>query len=309
MKKFIFFTALTITCFSASAQSVQNPGFETWVPNNETGHTYQMPQHFVTGDIITTFFQELFGNTGYVVNSVTQTGVAHAGNYAVQMGVAISNFGDTVAGSIFYSNSVSDLFDGGGLAFTQRPANFTGWKKWNRVGTDTAGLFLMMTKWNPATQSRDTVAYEDDFYLTTSATSWSQFTVPITYLMNVYPDTIMVGAANISTHPHMGSVLTVDDFAFSGSVPIGMNEIAATVISSVVMPNPFNEHATLHLIDLQVNNATLEVYDVLGNKVRQSGDLSGSNFLISREGLPAGIYFYRLREENALIATGKFSVE
>lgn len=75
------------------------------------------------------------------------------------------------------------------------------------------------------------------------------------------------------------------------------------------MPNPFVDQATLKLSNAQITNGKLEIYDVLGNKVRQVENLSGSSFIISREGLPAGIYFYTLIAENALIATGKLSVE
>lgn len=308
MKKFTFLIALSVLCISASSQTVQNPGFETWVSNNETAHTYQMPQRWVTSDIILTFFNELFGNPGYVVNSVSQTSVSHSGNYATQMGVAVSNYNDTVGGAIVYSNSVADLLEGGGFPFAFRPANLTGWKKWVRFGGDSATVIIQMSKWNATTQSRDMVA-DVEYFITTPSAAWSTFTVPINYIMNVYPDTITITIGNNSTYPHVGSVFTVDDLSFTGNVPIGINEITAATHSAVVMPNPFSDQATLNLKDAQITNGKMEIYDVLGNKVRQVENLSGSNFIINREGLPAGIYFYMLSEKNALIATGKISVE
>lgn len=308
MKKFTILFCLSLMCISASAQAILNSGFENWGPNTETSHTYQAPQHWVNGDVFTTFFYDIFVGPGFVINSVTQTGVAHSGNYAVQMSVAVSNQGDTAGGFIIYGNSVIELLAGEGLPHSTRPANLTGWKKWIRVGGDSATVDVQLTKWNPATQSRDIVG-EGELFIITASSSFSAFTVPINYLMNVNPDTVSIELGNNSILPNIGSVFTVDDLAFTGTVPIGINEITPATNSAVVMPNPFSDEATLSLKNAQITNGKMEIYDVLGNKVRQVENLSGSNFIISREGLPTGIYFYTLSEENALIATGKISVE
>lgn len=309
MKKFTFLIAVTVLSISASAQTYQNAGFEVWVPNNETAQTYQMPQRWLSMDVLITFFNELFGNPGYTVNSVSQTSSAHSGNYAVQMSVAISNYSDTVGGVVYYCNSADDiLMDKTGFPFAFRPANYTGWYKWNRIGGDTCGLFLIMTKWNTSTQSRDTVAYEENFIIN-SAAAWTQYSFPISYIMNVFPDTIFVAAGISSERPHIGSVFTVDDFAFSGTVPIGINEGAAEISSVSVFPNPFAEQTTLTIKDVQISKGKLEIYDVLGNKVRSMENLSGNNFIIAREGLPAGIYFYTLSEKNSILAKGKINCQ
>lgn len=314
MKKITLFIAFAITTISAFAQTILNPGFETWVSNSEATTTYQMPEHWVTHDVVLSYLNEQFGNPGYAVNSVTQV-AGHSGNDAVQMGVGISTYGDTVSGGIFYCDSaikVLEVLMGGGemLGFpcTGRPANFTGWYKWNNVGNDSAQILFVLTKWNSTNQSRDTIGGALlDFQA--SVTPWTSFTMPVGYSMNVYPDTAFIYAANNSTRPSIGSLFTIDDLAFTGTAPIGINETVAPSHSAVVMPNPFNDQATLSLKDAQISNGKMEIYDVLGNKVRHVENLSGNNFIISREGLPAGIYFYTLSEENALIATGKISVE
>jgi hypothetical protein len=315
MKKITLLFAIVALSISSSAQ-VLNPGFETWVPNNETTTTYQMPQHWVTGDIFITLLNEIFGNPGYTVHSVTQTGASHSGNYAVQIGVDVSSYGDTVGGIIFYCDSatrmVSSIFGDGttpGFPYSSRPANLTGWYKWNRIGNDTASVVVIMTKWNTTTQSRDTVVDVENFYITTAMSAWTNFSVPLPYLLNVYPDTIFMALGNASGIPHPGSVFTVDDLALTGSVPIGINEAGTTDAAVFIAPNPFTEQATLTIKNNFVSAATFEMYDVLGNKVRQLGDLSGSSFTIDREGLPAGIYFYTLTENNTVVATGKVSVE
>ncbi len=314
MKKITFLIAFAITSITASAQSILNPGFETWVPNNETGTTYQMPEHWVTTDILNTYLNELFGNPGYSINAVSSV-AGHTGNDAVQMSVAVSSMGDTVAGGIFYCDSASTVVEalfGGpeaiGFPLSTRPANLTGWYKWTNVGNDSAFIITVMTKWNTTTQSRDTVAV-GGLDIITSATAWTAFTAPIVYGLGVNPDTVFIYAANNSNVPTIGSVLTIDDLAFTGLVPIGINENASSLTSVSVMPNPFSEQATLKLDNAQLENGTLELYDVLGNKVREIQNLSGSSFIIGREALPAGIYFYMISEGNTLITSGKLSVE
>ncbi len=314
MKKITFFIAFAITSITTSAQTILNPGFETWVPNNETGTTYQMPEHWVTTDILITYLNELLGNPGYTVNTVASV-AGHTGNDAVQMSVAVSNMGDTVAGGIFYCDSaatfVEALFGGPeaiGFPLSTRPANLTGWYKWTNVGNDSAAVLTIMTKWNTTTQSRDTVAI-GGIDIISSAAAWTAFSAPIGYALGVNPDTVFIYAANNSNLPTIGSVLTIDDLAFTGLVPIGINENASSLASASVMPNPFSEQATLKLDNTQIENGKLEIYDVLGNKVREIQNLSGSSFIISREGLSSGIYFYTLTEKNALIVTGKLSVE
>jgi hypothetical protein len=313
MKKFTFLIAVTFMSMPSFGQ-ILNQGFETWVPNNETGHTYQMPQRWVTTDVLRTFVNELFGNPGYVSNTVSQT-TGHSGNYATRMSVGTSTDGDTVAGTIFYCDSATTLVEAAfganitpGFPCSTRPANFTGWYTWSRIGGDSAAINILFTKWNPSTQTRDSVAFET-LYILSPVASWTMFSIPISYSLNVYPDTVFIGAGNSTGTPHIGSVFTVDDFAFSGTVPIGINEGAAENSFVSVFPNPFAEQTTLTIKDVQISKGKLEIYDVLGNKVRSMENLSGNTFIISREGLPAGIYFYTLSQENELLATGKINCQ
>ena len=300
MKKFTFLIAVTVLSISASAQTYQNAGFEVWVPNTETAQTYQMPQRWLTVDVVITFFNELFGNPGYTVNSVSQTSSAHSGNYAAQMSVAVSTYGDTVGGVVYYCNSADDLLmDKTGFPFAFRPANYTGWYKWNRVGGDTCGLFLIMTKWNTTTQSRDTVAYEENFVIN-PASAWTQYSFPISYIMNIFPDTIFVAAGIASSNPNIGSVFTVDDFAFSGTVPIGINEGAAEISSVSVFPNPSNGTFTISAAS-PIN--TIEIYNVLGEIVYTETAAATDNKQVNLSGQPAGIYLVQV-----LLANGKRSV-
>jgi hypothetical protein len=312
-------TLLFITIFIRAisfAQTIPNAGFETWVNNSESPQTYAVPQGWITIDAIQTELYYLFlGDSTYAVHSVTQVGSAHGGSAAVQMRVIASNEGDTVAGAIFSEPSAIDFLNSAfgsgsiGYGFASRPANLTGFRKFTIVGGDTAIVGVVMTKWNTSTNSRDTVVNNQNYYFTTGAAAWTSFSIPLTYLYNEYPDTCVIVAGITSDRPHIGTLFTLDDLAFTGNVPIGINEQSTKNAFVSVAPNPFNNETTLSFHDVQLNHASLEVYDVLGNKVRVMNDLNGDNVIFNRDGLSDGIYFYNLVNGNEVIATGKLSIQ
>ncbi|CAN5839724.1 hypothetical protein BH11BAC7_BH11BAC7_00920 [soil metagenome] len=317
-KNTLLFSACLFSALSF-AQNIPNPGFENWVNNNESPVTYLVPQGWMSHDVINSAFAYAFGDSTYVVNSVSRV-TGHSGQYAVQTAVVTSNEQDTVGGALYSFGSAANFFQyafygqAEGFTYNLRPANLTGFYKLNSVGGDTAGISILMSKWNTTTNSRDILmAIINPF--TTNAAGWTSFTIPLSYDYSELPDTVLIiaglngntGVGGFSMHP--GSTFAFDDLAFTGNIPMGITVNSVATESAVVMPNPFNEQAILNLKDTYISNGTMELYDVLGNKVRTLENLSGNNFIISREGLPAGIYFYTLSEENILLATGKFSVE
>jgi hypothetical protein len=314
MKKFTFLVASMAFTISAFAQTIPNPGFETWVNNTESQHTYSTPQGWVTTDILATYINEVFGNPGYVSTSTTQTNGSHTGSYAVQMAVVISNQGDTVPGGIYSDVAAADIlaasFGAGNMGFgsTTRPASVNGFYKFTRVGGDSASVGVIMTRWNTSTQMRETVVDQEGYYITNNTTSYTAFSVPLTYLLNVNPDTVLIYAGNTSNLPHPGSIFTIDDLAFAGNVPIGINEAQANTVAAMLFPNPFTTEAELK-VATDLDNADFVIYDLAGNKVREISGLNGSSVMINREGLSNGMYFYQLINKNAVIVTGKLSVE
>lgn len=315
MKKFTLLFASC--CFSALsfAQTLPNPGFETWVNNSESPHTYSVPQGWITVDVLESWLYDAFGDPTYVVNSVTQVGSAHGGTKAIQMSVVISNQGDTIGGSVYSEPSANNFFAVGfggpgaiGFPYTTRSANLTGWRKCNLLGGDTAGMIIILTKWNTATSTRDTLVDIENFYFTTSAAAWTSFSIPLTYSSGLTPDTCLIGAGIQATTLHPGTTFTLDDLAFTGTVS-GISELRNDQSLFSIFPNPFNSEATLRFNNVKLNNAALEIYDVLGNKVRVMENLNGEDVILNREGLKDGMYFYSLVNEGEIIATGKLSVQ
>lgn len=110
-----------------------------------------------------------------------------------------------------------------------------------------------------------------------------------------------------------GGMIVVVDSLVSGvagsQVEAGWPELHRSIVS----PNPLVSTGTLSFNMSQGTTLQVEVVDVLGRN-RQSYSMSLSapdsvDIPISRKGLPAGIYFYRvMRDDGELLTTGSFHV-
>ncbi len=74
-----------------------------------------------------------------------------------------------------------------------------------------------------------------------------------------------------------------------------------------VLPTPFLQAATLQT-GLILKSATLTIYGLSGLTVRQVYDLSGNNFQLFRDDLPAGFYILRLTQDGRVMATCKMAI-
>ncbi len=74
-----------------------------------------------------------------------------------------------------------------------------------------------------------------------------------------------------------------------------------------VAPNPFEQSTTLHIHrELPYETLQLMVYNSLGQLVQQVRNQDGTATLtVQRQGLPAGIYFYRLTGDGIFLQTGQ----
>jgi hypothetical protein len=88
----------------------------------------------------------------------------------------------------------------------------------------------------------------------------------------------------------------------------GIEKLQGDKQKLIIYPNPFNSATTLRLPD-DIKNGNISIYDILGKKVKQLGNLNGNNIIISREGLSNGIYIYRVSEGNNVIGHGKMLLE
>jgi hypothetical protein len=72
-----------------------------------------------------------------------------------------------------------------------------------------------------------------------------------------------------------------------------INELSKNGTKLSISPNPFSSSTTLHT-DKVFENATLIVYNSLGQQVKQIKNINGQTITLQRDNLPSGLYFIRL---------------
>lgn len=96
------------------------------------------------------------------------------------------------------------------------------------------------------------------------------------------------------------------DAMSAGSSSVAANNTIPVYVS--IYPNPIDENAVL-----QITNSsavlTFRLFDVTGRVVMSIGNLSDGNVELSRNNLPAGMYFYQVLNTNSVVSTGKLVIQ
>jgi hypothetical protein len=105
---------------------------------------------------------------------------------------------------------------------------------------------------------------------------------------------------------------TIKDYAYesspdacieTGQIPLDIDGTTTRSFFSV-FPNPIISSTTLKTTN-NLKNANLEICNSYGQIVKRVSDISGQSVFLSRDHLPGGLYFIRLKEENRNIAVEK----
>ena len=88
--------------------------------------------------------------------------------------------------------------------------------------------------------------------------------------------------------------------------PLGIKE--NTLNKSIsIYPNPFSFEATIKT-DKNLKNATLKMYNLFGQEVKESKNITGREIKLERDNLSNGLYLIRLIEDNTTIVTSKLLI-
>lgn len=91
---------------------------------------------------------------------------------------------------------------------------------------------------------------------------------------------------------------------------LSVNENNLQIKQTKSFPNPFKNSFTIKIDnDETLSNATLTIYDLLGNKVDELTEINQNEILIERKNLNSGIYFYYIKENSNIISKGKIIAE
>lgn len=89
---------------------------------------------------------------------------------------------------------------------------------------------------------------------------------------------------------------------------VSVNELSKENNRSFIFPNPFSNSAILKT-SIDLNDATLTIYDILGQEVLTNSHLKGQEIKITKGNLSNGNYYYHLTQNGDLISKGKFIIE
>lgn len=244
-----------------SAQVV-NGGFENWTGGNPDGwNTLNFPGYYVP---------------------ITQSTSSHSGSYAMQGSV------------VTYLDVAVPPLPSNRSPVSQRYAYLTGYYRFTPAGADTFGVAVtMLTQMTPMAGGI--------FMTGATVSSYTQFSVPLTYGSDQVPDSclIQIFIANEGA-VHVGSTFLVDDLSLSGTANSVETErgIPAKYDLHQNYPNPFNPSTTISY-DLPLrSHVSLAIFNTLGQQlvqlVNEEMETGHHEVNFNAAGLSSGVYFYRL---------------
>lgn len=86
-----------------------------------------------------------------------------------------------------------------------------------------------------------------------------------------------------------------------------VDELLKEELRMEIFPNPFSSSTTIKL-NKTIKNIELELYNLLGQKIKTITNISGQTITLNRENLPNGLYFIRLTQDNKVIASEKLII-
>ncbi len=113
-----------------------------------------------------------------------------------------------------------------------------------------------------------------------------------------YYDTTLTITRNFLEHFVCGVALNCN---YTTAPVVGINELSVTSEDVDIYPNPANSSFVIDLIAFASNSISIEMYDVVGKKVRSINSTKASKFTIDKENLQSGIYFVKITSKGKSI--------
>ena len=118
---------------------------------------------------------------------------------------------------------------------------------------------------------------------------------------------VAAGRSYTEATPSSNGVLKFAVIRYNNSFTADISEYLNITSQISIYPNPFSNATTLKTNYL-FENATLIVYNTLGEQVRKINNISGQKFTFYRENLDEGIYFYQIEENNIIVSENRFVI-
>jgi hypothetical protein len=246
---------------------VPNAGFENWV---QGGAAYRDPSGW----------QDLNSQTGLIsLYTCTQdSSIAHGGHYSVKLttktGAGFVIPGILSTGAIHQSGTIDH-----GIPISSSPTQLLGWYQYAPVANDTASFSITL-------YAAGNIVGQGAINITGAASTWTQFTIPVTYSVMANPDSVqLLFFSGTQQASHVGSAVWLDDlsYSFNGA---GIAETSVNNIS--VYPNP--AHDQLFFDNQQMQASVMNIYGADGRLVKETYNLSQGVNMLDLSTLNAGFY-------------------
>lgn len=267
--------------------AIPDAGFENWTVSTYSS-TFGPPKVYtyehLTDSLVWVSFLDIL-NIGFgdsLGPSMQKTTDKYSGNYALKINADTNDYFGIVSG---------------GFTCTTRNQNFNGYYKYNGGIGDTLimNAYLYKAGSNFDGTRDSAIAYVEQI-ITTSASSYTNFSVPFTYNNGLTPDSAAI-LFMVLNNGNVERYALIDDISFSGTVAGVNEELAAN--SLLLYPNPAKD--VLHiLVPSDVVGSVLSVYDVSGQLI-ESVKINRTDEILSIEKYSSGVYSLRIATDNTLI--------
>lgn len=192
---------------------------------------------------------------------------------------------------IDFMNQTGDI--SGGIPYTQRPARFKGWYKYNPSGNDTALIAIWI--------KHDTLEIGGgEVKISNTTSGWTEFTVDINYSNNMTPDTINILFSSSSQRNNVpvGSALDIDHIWLEGG-SLGFTRSFKVHTGFKLYPNPAKSYVKI-IPELNTRVDYVNVYSSTGALVIHKAEFD-REIALNTSQLSNGLYFVEIRSNNASI--------
>lgn len=283
MKKTLL-ALFSLCSFGAVAQTVPNGDFELWFQDV----TYEVPIGWTTsGERLST----LLGQPSNVFQDVDNNFTGDGGTSTpklvtsqVAMGPVTFNVAGAISsGEIVYNNGTFSFI--GGFDFTDRPGSLTGHYRYQPQGIDSCHIWVQLTRWNMATNSREIIA-SGSMWDNNTVNDYTYFEVPLSYTSNLPPDTALIVALSSKSVVFLtgtpGSTLWVDGLNFEYSAGV----VTPSFTNADVYPNPADAMlkiaGTEQYVQARIYDLTGRLAQVVGvvNNTINIADLQSGQYIV-----------------------------
>lgn len=295
----VLFPFLALHLITATAQNAQLSGmdFENW---NQNFYNAMFPSNYYWENLPTSVWASSNAATTIVNDFCCErTTDCHGGSYAAHLETK-SVFSVPAAGNLFTGVFVADGFNSQalrGVPFTDKPESIRGYFKYSPASydngsatvPDTCAIYAILSYWDGAQRVEIARA---EMYSSNTVSTYTLFDLDFNYVSSNTPDTIAVVFASSKYgdlfQGGIGSKLLIDDVELV--YPVGYAE-----------ENSFDRvWADGDFWNFRFRTNTeknIQIFDAAG-RIVVSATSSDELFYVSSQGIPKGVYIYKIAEGN-----------